>query len=60
MTIRAYLAIARVAASVVPSVVGEITRRKILTPGMQPTQPTRFVPLPAGMPGRSDRRYYAA
>jgi hypothetical protein len=36
-------AVARVAASVVPAVVGEITRKKIYAPGMQPSLPPGFV-----------------
>jgi hypothetical protein len=44
-------AIARIAATVVPSLVTEITHRKIVSPG--------FLPTPAGAGQRDDRRFYA-
>jgi hypothetical protein len=53
-------AVAQIAASVVPSVVAEISGRKLFAPGMQHSYSLGFAPLPAGASGRGDRRYYAS
>jgi len=51
--------VARIAASVVPPVVTEITRRKIYAREMPPSHSPGFAPLPPGAGERGDRRYYA-
>jgi hypothetical protein len=50
-------AVARVAASVVPAVVGEITRKKIYAPGMQPLVPPGFVRVTGNAADGDGRRY---
>jgi len=52
-------AVARIAASVVPSVVTEISHRKIYAPGMPPSHSPGFAPLPPGAGERGERRCYA-
>jgi hypothetical protein len=50
-------AVARVAASVVPAVVGEITRKKIYAPGMQPSLSPGFVRVAGNAGDGGGQRY---